>query len=216
MTTPVYLEVGSKKVFAYALDWPGWCRSGKTEEAALETLGAYAGRYAPVPAAAGLRFPKSAGDGLDVVERLTGSATTDFGAPATPASADGARLTRAQAERLAVLVEASWVFLDEVVAGAPSALRKGPRGGGRDRDKIVDHVLGAEVAYARKLGLRLRQPAIDDAGGVAELRGAILEVLRAARAPAPDLEKGWPYRYAARRIAWHALDHAWEIEDRIE
>ncbi|MEY2437652.1 MAG: hypothetical protein QOF97_2488, partial [Acidimicrobiaceae bacterium] len=31
---------------------------------------------------------------------------------------------------------------------------------------------------------------------------------------APDLPKGWAYRYAARRIAWHALDHAWEMQDR--
>jgi hypothetical protein len=30
----------------------------------------------------------------------------------------------------------------------------------------------------------------------------------------PLAEKGWPARYAARRIAWHALDHAWEMEDR--
>jgi len=26
----------------------------------------------------------------------------------------------------------------------------------------------------------------------------------------------WPARYAIRRSAWHALDHAWEIEDRSE
>jgi hypothetical protein len=72
------------------------------------------------------------------------------------------------------------------------------------------------VAYVRKLGLRFQQPAFGDARGVAEVRAAALDVLRAARAPAPDLDKGWPYRYAARRIAWHALDHAWEIEDRSD
>ena len=216
MSTRVYFEVGSKKVFACALDWPGWCRSAKTEEDALEVLADYAARYAPVAAAAGVRFPKSAADGFDVVERLAGTTTTDFGAPGEPAAADRAQLTKAQAARLAVLVEASWTFFDRVVAGAPPALRKGPRGGGRDRDKIVDHVLGAEVSYIRKLGLRFRQPAIDDADGVAEVRDAVLDVLRAARAPAPDLEKGWPYRYLARRIAWHVLDHAWEIEDRSE
>ena len=212
----MYFEVGSKKVFACALEWPGWCRSAKTEDDALEVLADYAARYAPVAAAAGVRFPKSAADSFEVVERLAGTTTTDFGAPGEPASADRAPLTKAQAARLAVLVDASWAFLDRVVAGAPPALRKGPRGGGRDRDKIVDHVIGAEVSYIRKLGLRFRQPAIDDAGGVAEVRDAILEVLRAARAPAPDLEKGWPYRYVARRIAWHVLDHAWEIEDRSE
>src|SRR5438309_1771782 len=30
------------------------------------------------------------------------------------------------------------------------------------------------------------------------------------------VEKGWPQRYAARRIAWHALDHAWEMQDRSD
>jgi hypothetical protein len=214
VTTRVYLEIGAKKVFACALEWPGWCRSGKTEDSALESLASYAERYAPVAGEAGLRFPAYAGARVEVVERLGGSAATDFGVPERPATADGTRLTKAQAGRLAAVVEAAWVYFDRVVAGAPAELRKGPRGGGRDRDKIADHVIGAEVAYFRKLGLRFRQPAFDDAAAVAEMRTAALDVLRAARAPAPDLEKGWLYRYAARRIAWHALDHAWEIEDR--
>jgi hypothetical protein len=214
MATKVYLELGSKKVFACALDWPGWCRSGKGEEAALATLAEYVGRYAPVAELAGVRFPKSAGADLEVVERIPGSATTDFGAPDGKPSADGERLTKAQAERLAALVEASWTVFDRVAAGAPAELRKGPRGGGRDRDKIVDHVLGAEVSYIRKIGLRFKEASVTDAEGVAQVRAAILGTLRSARSAAPDLEKAWPYRYAARRIAWHALDHAWEIEDR--
>src|SRR5688500_5208815 len=110
--TPIYLEVGAKKVFACALDWPGWCRSGRTEEAAMEALSDYAARYAPVAAAAGLRFPASAGRDLEVVERVAGSGTTDFGAPDKPATADGAALTAAQARRIAGLVEASWRVLD--------------------------------------------------------------------------------------------------------
>ena len=32
----------------------------------------------------------------------------------------------------------------------------------------------------------------------------------------PLRPKGWPQRYAVRRIAWHALDHVWEMEDRSE
>lgn len=214
MSTPVYLEVGSKKVFACALDWPGWARAAKAEGAALDALAAYADRYRAVPAEAGVRFPKAAGDDLEVVERLPGSATTDFGAPDAKAAADAEPLTKAQADRLAALVEASWTVFDRVVAGAPAELRKGPRGGGRDRDKMVDHVLGAEVAYARTLGLKLRQPALDDAAAIAEVRATILQVLRRARRPVPELPKGWPYRYAARRMAWHVLDHAWEMEDR--
>lgn len=73
-------------------------------------LAAAAPRYAVVAAQAGVPFPAGAGAAFDVVERLPGSATTDFGAPV--------------------------------------------------------------------------------------------------------VEKGWPPRYAARRIAWHVLDHAWQIEDR--
>src|SRR3954447_6808024 len=104
MATPVYLEVGGKKTFACSLDWPGWCRAGKTEEEALEALAAYAERYRVVAEEAGPRFPKSAGDGFDVVERVKGNPTTDFGAPGVPAAADDQPLTKAQAERLVTLV----------------------------------------------------------------------------------------------------------------
>ena len=214
MGTPVYLEVGAKKAFACSLDWPGWARPGRTQDAALRALADYADRYRPVAEAAGMRFPKSAGDSLEVVERLPGSATTDFGAPDAKASSDAQPLTKVRAERMARLVEASWAVFDRVVGDAPAELRKGPRGGGRDRDKMVDHVLGAEVAYARKIGLKLAQPEVGDAEAVARVRAAILEVLHAARQPGPDMEKGWPYRYAARRVAWHVLDHAWEMQDR--
>ncbi|HEX2849630.1 MAG TPA: hypothetical protein VHN98_03720 [Acidimicrobiales bacterium] len=211
----VLLEVGRRRVFASALDWPGWCRSAKTDEAALDALAEYAPRYAPVAATARVRFPSpSRLPGFDVVERVAGDATTDFGAPGKAGAADAAPLTATHARRLSRLVAAAWEVFDEVAAGAPAALRKGPRGGGRDRDKMVEHVLGAEVAYARKIGIRMRQPAIDDHDGVASLRSAIVDTIAAARSGTPAAEKGWAPRYAARRIAWHVLDHAWEIEDR--
>ena len=76
----VYLEVGQKRVFACALDWPGWCRSGKTEALALEGLAAYATRYAAVAREAGLPFQGSPAPTFTVVERLPGTGTTDFGA----------------------------------------------------------------------------------------------------------------------------------------
>jgi hypothetical protein len=31
----------------------------------------------------------------------------------------------------------------------------------------------------------------------------------------PKGGKRWPPAFFIRRVAWHALDHAWEIEDRI-
>ena len=217
MATRVYLEVGAKKVFACAIDWPGWCRSGKTEDAALEALAAYAERYAPVVKRAKVRFPKSAGDSIEVVETLKGSPTTDFGAPDKACADDLKPLTKANAERLAALVQAAWDELDAVARKTPASLRKGPRGGGRDRDKMLGHVLGAEVAYARKIGPKLREPALGDRAAIKANRVAILDVLKAARSPEPDLTtKAWPYRYAARRIAWHALDHAWEMQDRSD
>jgi hypothetical protein len=212
MATRVYLEVGKRRVFASAADWPGWARSGKDENAALEALAAAAPRYASVPKAARIAF--APGAGFDVVERLPGDATTDFGAPSAIAKAELKRLTKKQAGRLSALVSASWTVFDRAIEKAPASLRKGPRGGGRDRGAVVEHVLGAETAYARKLGLRLKQPAADDAAAVRDHRNAIVAGLRAGTKGVTD--GGWPARYAARRIAWHAVDHAWEIEDRSE
>src|SRR6266536_2056731 len=122
--------------------------------------------------------------------------------------------TSARSRRSPPATPSRWAAFDRVVAAAPAELRKGPRGGGRDRDKIVDHVLGAEAAYARKLGVKQRQPAIGDTAAIAALRDAIVTALRAPSDGEPPVPKGWPPRFAARRLAWHVLDHAWETEDR--
>jgi hypothetical protein len=197
--TRVYVEVGAKRAFASAAEWPGWSRSGKDEASALANLAAYATRYAPVAELARMDFPKQATN-FDIVERLQGNATTEFGAPGIPAKDEAKPMTAKETERMVALVEACWKYLDQVRARAPQELRKGPRGGGRDRDKMYNHVLGAELEYAKGIGLRLKTPD----------RKALLESFRN-----PNREERWPVRYAARRTAWHALDHAWEMEDRI-
>jgi hypothetical protein len=213
--TSVYLEVGKKRVFACALEWPGWCRSGKTEAAALESLAAYAERYAAVAREADIPFVGAVGEDFDVVERLAGtSGYTDFGVPGKIATSDAEPLTGGDAERQIALLKASWVLFDRIAATAPAELRKGPRGGGRDRDRVVEHVLGAETSYARTLGVKHRQPALGDAQAIAALRDDIVAALHALADGSPSVPKGWPPRYAVRRIAWHVLDHAWEIEDR--
>ncbi len=213
--TNIYLEVGTKRVFACALEWPGWLRSGKSEEHALDALAAYAERYAVVAREAGVGFPSTREATFHVVERLPGTTGyTDFGAPGGVATRDGDPLTTEEAVRLAKLVKATWVVFDQVAAAAPAELRKGPRGGGRDRDQMIDHVLGAEVSYAHKIGIKRRQPARDDAPAIAALRDDIVAALWAPSDGAPLAPAGWPPRYAARRIAWHVLDHAWEMEDR--
>jgi len=214
--TGVILEIGRKRVFASAADWPGWCRSGRGEEQALETLAAYLPRYAPVAERSGVELPPAAADTFVIVERLPGSGVTDFGAPDKIAACEYDPLSSDDAHRLAALTGAAWATLGDVAASAPARLRKGPRGGGRDRDQIIEHVIGAEAAYARKIGVRQRTPASGDSAAITALRAAITEVLGRASDAAAPLPGGWPVRYAARRIAWHALDHAWEIEDKSD
>ena len=211
--TRVYLEVGTKKVFACALDWPGWARSARGEEAALAVLDEYAGRYAEVCRVAGVEF---APDEFAVVERVTGDASTDFGVPGMVAEADHEPVSAQAAAEMAALVRAAWDVFDRIAAESPESLRKGPRGGGRDRDKMIDHVLGAEASYARKLGVKHKQPDRDDREAIEALRTDLLTVLSAPSDGQPVVPKGWPNRYAARRIAWHVLDHAWEMQDRTD
>ena len=155
----VCLDVSAKQAVASALDWPGWCRAGRDKGAALAALASYAGRYAPVAGQAGVSFPATVV--FDVVERVPGGPATAFAAPECrrpfpqiTAEAERAEVTPAAARRLADLATAAWAAFDEIAAASPAELRKGPRGGGRDRDKIIDHVISAEAAYARKLGVK--------------------------------------------------------------
>lgn len=208
----VGLEVGRRRCFASALDWPGWCRSGKGEEGAVEALLSYAGRYGVVVARAGLELGPLAE--VEVVERVPGDATTDFGAPGAHFRYDDRPVAPGEWAAVVALMRAAWEYLDEVVAAAPAELRKGPRGGGRDRDAVVAHVLEAEVAYGRKLGLSSWKPLTATPEEVAARRQAILDLFAAGGDGAPVREGGWPLRYAARRGLWHLLDHAFEIEDR--
>jgi hypothetical protein len=79
---------------------------------------------------------------------------------------------------------------------------------------MVQHVVSSEASYARQIDIRHREPAFNDHDAVAALRRDISAALRAARDATPARPNGWPPRYAARRIAWHVLDHAWEMEDK--
>lgn len=194
----VYLELGQRWVFACALDWPGWCRRAKGEDAAIDALDAYAPRYR---AAVGSGFE---GASLQVVGRVEGNATTDFGAPGAIGTWDDEPLAADELARQLAVLDATWRAFDAVVVSAPPVLRKGPRGGGRDRDQIADHVREAERAYAAKAGSRVAPRTAWD-----EQRRHLLALLGGDVAPA-----AWPRRYALRRLAWHVLDHAWEIEDR--
>jgi hypothetical protein len=214
-----YLETGSKRVFAGAVEWPGWCRSGRDEESALETLAAYRSRYAAAVGRARQSFDTRRSS-VRVVERLAGTATTEFGAPGVAPKADERRLGDAELRRQQRILEACWRALDDAAeTHATAVLRKGPRGGGRELDAIVSHVLEADRAYLTGLGAPYRKSGRDAAGEMAELRAWIIDaVASAARGEPPPKPRRsgvvWTPRYFVRRSAWHALDHAWEIEDR--
>lgn len=215
----VYVESGAKRVFAGAITWLGWSRSGKTEELALEALMAHAPRYAKV--VKGFRPAFRIPTDLRVVERLPGDATTDFGAPSQTPKADRLPVDAKELTRLTKVLQAAWAAFDEAAERARGKkLKTGPRGGGRSLAKIVGHVVGAEGSYVRMI--RGKAPEVDErqARAMADaVRGVALEALRRAVTEGlpetgPRGGKIWTPRYFVRRAAWHVLDHAWEIQDR--
>jgi hypothetical protein len=192
----VSVEATAKKAFATAVDWPGWSRSGKTEELALAALREYAPRYAVVAEEAGIPFDP--GD-CEIVERTEGAGGTNFGVPSSITDLDRRPVDAAEAKRQARLVEAAWTVFARVAADAPAELRKGPRGGGRDRDKMVGHVAESDTYYAREVGIigngrtrrtvRRRGP-----------RGEMLDILRHPRMHLP-WRWMWTARYGSARLA---------------
>jgi len=216
----VYIEVGKKKTFAGAVEWPGWCRAGRDEAGALQALLAAGPRYADILRLSELDFQAPAdASAFVVVERLQGNATTDFGAPGIPPAGDARPLDDQDLQRLLGILQACWQGLDCAAEGArDKTLQTGPRGGGRNLDRILQHVHEAEIGYLSSLGGKAPQTQeLEDAQ--AETRRAILETLSASAqgeidAYGPRGGKRWSARYFVRRTAWHALDHIWEIEDR--
>ena len=219
----VYLEVGEKRTFAGALDWPGWCRSGRDEASALQSLFDYGPRYARAIRAARLGFkaPTQPSEFV-VVERLRGNATTDFGAPSLAPSSDAGPVNSVELQHLQKLLNACWQAFDKAVETATGqTLRTGPRGGGRQLDGILQHLLGSDAGYLNGVGWKFQQDEADDLKDqLQQTRQAILSALTAS-AHGEIPEKGprgglrWRPRYFVRRIAWHVLDHAWELEDRV-
>jgi hypothetical protein len=196
----VYLEEGKKNVFAVSLDWPGWCRRAKTSDLAIAALEEYRDRYAKIVSSS---FRPGS---FEVVGTVSGNVTTDFGAPDARGPWDDDELSVSELARQLVVLQDCWNYFDTVVDTAPATLRRGPRGGGRDRDDIIDHVREAERAYCSRVGFRVAPRTPWD-----EQRDVVLTTLRHATANAK-----WTTAYAIRRLAWHIIDHAWEIEDKSD
>ena len=212
----VTLEVGpkGKRVVAVAQDWPGLSRGAKTEADAIERLISYRPRYARVATLAGMDEAFSAATDVEIVEHYPGVGSTDFwGISFAFSSIDRQEMSSDELEREVTLMQAGWVFFDEVRSRVSAEMQKGPRGGGRDRDHIVQHTFAAELDWAKKLGVRTPLDAMLTDEGLHAHRDAYCTGIRALHAQGKPA-RTWPLRYLIRHTAFHTLDHAWEMEDK--
>ena len=212
----VMLEAGpkGKKVVAVAPDWPGLSRGAKTGEAAIERLRDYLPRYAPIAALAGMDAEFAAIDRVDIIERYPGTGSTDFwGISFAYSSIDRQEMTREEVERQLALMQGCWAFFDDVRSRVSAEMRKGPRGGGRDRDEIVRHTVLCEQDWAPKLGLPGHNGTMPTDAELRAHRESYVQAIRAYHAVGKQA-RTWPLRYLIRHTAFHTLDHTWEMEDK--
>lgn len=212
----IALETGpkGKKVVAVAPDWPGLQRGATTEEAAIERLLSYVPRYATVTKLAGMEATFAIRPVVDVVERCPGTGSTDFwGISFGFSSIDQQAMSGEALERELTLMRACWAFFDEVRSRVSAEMQKGPRGGGRDRDRIVRHIFAPEQDWAKRLGVHTSDGAMLTGEGLKAHRDAYCHAIRDYHSQG-KLAGKWPLRYLIRHTAFHTLDHAWEMEDK--
>jgi hypothetical protein len=212
----VMLEQGKKKrIVACAFDWPGWDRSARIGHDVLAVLETYRLRYARVAELAGYGAEFKATGDLEVVEQLDGIGMTDYyGLSGRAAAPEYDPMTDAECERKIALLQATWRSFDEMAARVSDELRKGPRGGGWEKDRIIRHVNGAEIdEFAPKVGVKVPLETRDDADALRAYRDAFVEGIRDHHARG-EPARSWTLQFLIRRCAWHMLDHTWELEDR--
>jgi len=212
----VMLEIGpkGKKMAAVAPDWPGLERGAKTGELAVERLSSYIPRYAKVARLAGMEETFATGSVVDVVEQYTGTGSTDYwGISFTFSSFDQQVMSDEALTRDLTLLRACWAHFDDVRSQVSAELQRGPRGGGRDRDQIVRHVVANELDWSKKLGLQPPEYEGLTDDGLNMHRDAYCRSIREFHSQGKMARK-WPLRYFIRHTAYHTLDHAWEMEDK--
>jgi hypothetical protein len=212
----VTLEAGpkGKKVVAVAPDWPGLSRGAKTGEAAIERLHSYLPRYAPVAKLAGMDADFADIDTIEVVEQYPGTGSTDFwGISFAFSSIDRQEMSLQELERELALMQACWAYFDDVRSRVSSQLRRGPRGGGRDRDQIVRHTVLSQLDWVPKLGFPRHDGSMLTEAEIQAHRTAYVEAIRAFHAEG-KMARTWPLRFLIRHTAFHTMDHTWEMEDK--
>ena len=215
----VTLEMGpkGKKVVVVAPDWPGLERGGKIGEDAIERLRSYMPRYSRVAKLAEMGAEFDALKNVKVVEQYPGTGSTDFwGISFAFSSLDRKGMSGDELERELALMRACWTFFDEVRSRVSAEMQKGPRGGGRDRDRIVRHTFAAEQDWAKMIGVLTPDSAMLTGAGLKVHREAYCQAIRDYHAQGKSAGKmaKWPLRYLIRHTAFHTLDHAWEMEDK--
>ena len=205
-----------KRTVAFSLEWPGWSRGAKTPELALETLEAYRSRYRPVANVAGMADEFDAAGPLEIVEDKVGTGSTDFwGISFSPSANEQDPMDDVALKRGIVLLQASWTYFDGVAARVSPELRKGPRAGGRDRDRIIRHVIRVESEdFARHVGLRIEENAALTPDGLRDHRMTYVQAMHAYNAGEGKRMRSWTLPFLVRHSAFHTLDHAWELEDK--
>ncbi|HEX8582027.1 MAG TPA: hypothetical protein VF640_06855 [Acidimicrobiales bacterium] len=218
MPVRTVLERGpkGKKAVAFAVDWPGWSRGAKTTESALDTLESYRERYRPIALAAGMAGEFDGAGPLDVVEDRVGPGSTDFwGISFAPSGLEQEPMDEAEMERKIELLRACWAYFDAVAARVSPEMRKGPRGGGRDRDQIIRHTIRNESEeFAKRVGLRVAEGAALTPDGLRAHRAAYVDAMRAYNAGEGRRMRSWNLPFLIRHTAFHVMDHAWEMEDK--
>jgi len=206
----------AKKAVAFALDWPGWSRGATTPELALTTFESYRDRYRAIAVAAGMAKEFDASGRTKVVEDHVGTGSTDFwGISFAPSSTEQDPMDEAEFERKIALLRACWAYFDDVAARVSAEMRKGPRGGGRDRDEIIRHAVRVESEdFARRVGIRIPENAALTPAGLRTHRKTYIDAMRAYNAGEGKRMKSWTLPFLIRHSAYHVMDHAWEMEDK--
>jgi hypothetical protein len=205
-----------KKAVSFALDWPGWSRGAKTPELAVAMLRSYRERYRPVAVAAGLAAEFDEEGPLETVEDRIGTGSTDFwGISFSSSATETDPMSAEELDRKVLLLQACWAYFDDVAARVSAELRKGPRGGGRDRQQIIRHTVRTESEdFARRLGLRIPEEAALTPDGLRTHRTSYVEAMRAYNAGEGRRMRTWTLPFLIRHSAYHVMDHAWEMEDK--
>jgi hypothetical protein len=154
---------------------------------------------------------------------VSGTAKTDFGALSVQLAKDAEPLDDSQIIQLERLLLACWATLDDVLKAVPPVEYDQKPTHGRAPSALIHHVLEADLLHLSAFGSASKPPVPASMEILIEQEARVREQLITHLRKVPRLQAfeprrrqgfAWTPHFAVRRAAWHALDHAWELEDR--